>query len=99
MSEPLLKIYNNHVPGCGDPPIIDSESGNNYIGYFENSFGEQWIFTFDLDTDTAILRGGDVGWNQTFDVTDGAKIGLSLGHDEQLWLQACLKAIRRRRPV
>jgi hypothetical protein len=97
MSEPLLKIRNHHAPECGDPPIIDGTSGSQYIGYFENPFGEQWIFTFDRNSEKAILRGGDVGWNKQFDVTDGGTGGLVLGQEEKLWLQACLLASRHQR--
>jgi hypothetical protein len=97
MSEPLLKIHNYHTPACGDPPIIDGETGNKYVGYFENPFGEQWIFTFDYDNGTAILRGGDVGWNEVFDVTDGSTGDLILGRAEQWWLQACLLASQPKR--
>ncbi len=92
MSEPLLKIRNHHIPESGDPPIVDGETGNVYIGYFENSHGEQWIFTFDRDSGSATLRGGDVGWNEKFDVANGTAGGLILGQEEQLWLQACLRA-------
>jgi len=97
MSEPLLKIRNHHIPESGDPPIVDSESGNHYIGYFENPFGEQWIFTFDRDTGSAMLRGGDVGWNEQFDVTNGTLGDLILGQEEQLWLQACLLASQQQK--
>ena len=97
MSEPLLKLRNHHLPASGDPPIVDGEAGNNYIGYFENPFGEQWIFTFDRETGTAILRGGDVGWNEQFDVSDGIAGDLILGQEEQLWLQACLLACQHQR--
>lgn len=59
MSDPLLKIANHHAPSCGDPPIVEGITGNCYIGYFENSHGEQWIFTLDRATGKATLRGGD----------------------------------------
>lgn len=96
MSEPLLKICNHHSPTAGDPPIVDGEADHNYIGYFENRYGEQWIFTMDRKTGKAILRGGDVGWNVHFDVTDGDTGDLILGQDERHWLQACLMANKKR---
>ncbi len=71
MSDPLLTIRNHHAVACGDPPIITSESGNQYIGYFENPFGEQWVFTLDRESGKAVLRGGDVGWNTEHEVVDG----------------------------
>ena len=92
MSEPLLTICNNHTDACGDPPVVTSEAGNQYIGYFEGPFGEQWMFTLDRESGRAVLRGGDVGWNTEYEVLDGRVAGLILGKDEVLWLQACWSA-------
>jgi hypothetical protein len=69
MSEPLLSIRNHHAPACGDPPIVNSDDPNVYIGYFENEHGEQWIFTCDRTTRRVELRGGDAGWTKTYAVT------------------------------
>ncbi len=95
MSEPLLNIHNYHSPTCGDPPVIHDGENCNYIGYFENAFREQWIFTRDRKTGIALLRGGDVGWNQSFNVTDGSIGKLVLNQDESRWLQSCLAASRQ----
>ena len=95
MSDPLLKIANHHTAACGDPPIVDGSAENCYVGYFENPYGEQWIFTLDRGTGKATLRGGDVGWNTQFDVTNGAVADLILGKEEQLWLQACWLSARK----
>lgn len=95
MSAPLLQITNHHTPACGNPPIVDGNANNTYIGYFENAFGEQWVFTRDRSSGVAILRGGDVGWNEQFDVTNG-HADLVLNPEERLWLQACLSASRHR---
>ena len=95
MSDPLLKIANHHTASCGDPPIIDGNAENCYVGYFENPHGEQWVFTLDRVTGKAALQGGDVGWNTKFDVTNGSVADLILGHEEQLWLQACWSAARQ----
>jgi hypothetical protein len=94
MYEPLLTIRNHHSPSCGDPPIVGDEAGDCYVGYFENRYGEQWIFTFDRDTKAAVLRGGDAGWNSGFSVIDGVAGGLILNHEEQLWLRACWEAVQ-----
>lgn len=95
MSDPLLKIPNHHVPGCGDPPIVDGTSDDQYIGYFENSFGEQWIFTLDRKTGKAVLRGGDIGWDTAHAIVDGRATGVILNPEEQLWLNACWAAASR----
>ncbi len=92
MSEPLLTIRNHHAASCGDPPIVASHATHCYIGYFENRFGEQWIFMRDRETGVATLRGGDVGWNSEFTVVDGKVVDLVLGKEEQHWLLACWMA-------
>ena len=97
VSDALLIIRNHHTAACGDPPIVSSEAGNPYIGYFENSFGEQWIFTLDRESGKAVLRGGDVGWNTTYEVVDGCVAGLRLGKEEQPWLTACWSAATGKR--
>lgn len=95
MSEPLLKIPNHHAATCGDPPIINGEESNFYIGYFENEHGEQWIFTRDRKTGIATLRGGHIGWNTAIDainVTNGPSTEWVLNQLEFTWLQACIAA-------
>jgi len=92
MSEPLLRLRNHHAPSCGDPPIVDGESDFIYIGYFENRFGEQWIFEFDRRNGAAWLRGGDIGWNTKVPVLGGKAQNLVLGEDETQWLNACWHA-------
>lgn len=59
MTEPLLRLRNNHSVACGDPPIINSEAPDMYVGYFENPFGEQWVFTYIAQL-RDILRGAGV---------------------------------------
>ncbi|MDA1164309.1 MAG: hypothetical protein O3B13_14535 [Planctomycetota bacterium] len=93
MCQPMIAIGNFHTQDCGDPPIIDTEAAHNYVGYFCNRFGEQWIFQFDRETQTGELRGGDVGWNQSFTVQDGVCVDLLLNQPEALWLAACWSAV------
>jgi hypothetical protein len=92
MSEPMLKIPNHHAPGCGDPPMISGGNPAIYIGYFENSYGEQWIFTYDRAAKKGELRGGDVGWNSIQVVEKGRVTGLILNVEESAWLQSCWSA-------
>jgi hypothetical protein len=92
MSEPLLRIRNHHAAGCGDPPIISSDDPALYVGYFENPYGEQWVFTYDRKTRKAELRGGDIGWNTVQTVRDGKVDDLILGSEEVTWLRACWQA-------
>lgn len=53
--EVLLEIRNHHAPEAGTPPRISDDDSNQYIGYFENPFGEQALFVFDGATRTATL--------------------------------------------
>ena len=94
MSDPLLTIRNHHVASCGDPQIVNGTAGDLYVGYFENAFGEQWVFTRDRKTGIAILRGGDIGWNTKVDMTEGKAETLVLNASESQWLQSCLEASR-----
>ena len=89
MSEPLLQIRNHHAMACGDPPIVNGDDADLYIGYFENPHGEQWVFTYHRKTKKAELLGGDAGWNTRIEVTDGMVPGLVLGVEESQWLAAC----------
>jgi hypothetical protein len=92
LSDPLLKISNRHAVASGDPPIIVDTKPEQYVGYFENTFGEQWIFTRDRETGMATLRGGDIGWSKEIDVTDGCIGDLTLNAAETQWLDCCLLA-------
>ena len=89
MSEPLLTIRNHHSPSCGDPPIVKKEDPDTYIGYFENEHGEQWVFTCERTTGEAVLRGGDIGWNESWPVVNGEVDAQNLSRHEKLWLAAC----------
>jgi hypothetical protein len=61
-TEPMLTIHNRHSAACGVPPAVSTEAADLYIGYFENRYGEQWIFMFDRATREARLRRRDAGW-------------------------------------
>jgi hypothetical protein len=53
-------VLNPHTPASGTPPQIEERPGQ-YLGYFENEFGEQMIFVFDRSTGTGLLYAGDAG--------------------------------------
>jgi hypothetical protein len=83
----ILTVFNNHVESSGSPPSFLSSDG--YIGYFENTYGEQWLFKFDRVTSVGTLRGGDAGWEVIHQVKDGRVEGLLFAMPEQFWLLAC----------
>lgn len=92
INNPFFLIQNKHGKICGEPPLITNDDTKKYYGYFENEFGEQWVFIYDRRTGTAELRGGDAGWDRVFLVKDGRVDGLILNEIETMWLQACWKA-------
>jgi hypothetical protein len=71
--------------------MLSNEAGDRYYGYFQNRFGEQWVFVYDLESKTGELRGGDIGWSTAVVVHDG-QVDIVLGQAERAWLQACWKA-------
>ncbi len=91
MSRPFFQISNQHSVDCGAPPALTNEPGKKYHGYFENRFGEQWVFIYDRDAKIGELRGGDIGWDTVVIVIEG-KVDVTLGKSESLWLQACWQA-------
>jgi hypothetical protein len=91
MKDLILRIHNQHSENCGKPPLITND-GNQYIGYFVNEHGEQWVFVYDYETDQAVVFGGDAGWDQRYDVSDGMAFKLVMNKFEQQWLAACWKA-------
>ena len=67
---PILQISNHHAAACGTPPRIEERSGQ-YLGYFENRYGEQMIFVFDRGNGTGWLYAGDAGWETVYEVVGG----------------------------
>lgn len=91
MNEPLLTIRNQHTPQCGVPQHFVNDPAENrsrYIGYFENRYGEQWVFIYDRENQFGTLRGGDTGWDMVHRVEAGEARGLVLDEFERAWLRA-----------
>lgn len=80
------------MSAAGTPLRIRDDDPNQYIGYFENPYGEQAVFVFDRTTRTATLYLGDAGWETGRAVIDGVVPDLVLGEVELLWLRACWQA-------
>jgi hypothetical protein len=60
----VFAVHNNHDPRCGRPPRLRNTANPGlYHGYFENRYGEQFVFTFDRATLTGTVSGGDLGWD------------------------------------
>jgi hypothetical protein len=91
MPEMLLTIPNRH----NDPaPRWEARPGDGrYYGYFENAFGEQWVFVYDMNAERGVLSGGDLGWDGERRVQDDGQVpGLILNELERMWLRACWSA-------
>ena len=83
----VFAAHNNHDPRCGRPPRLrNTDDPGLYYGYFENRYGEQFVFRFDRATGTGTVWGGDLDWDGprsfTLDLLDGA-----LGETQRLTAQ------------
>ena len=59
----VFAAYNTHHERSGAPPRLrNTDHPRLYNGYFENRYGEQFVFTFDRATRTGTVSGGDLGW-------------------------------------
>lgn len=92
MADTLLTIVSNHR----SPPEMPGNSDNLYVGYFENCYGEQWIFTYDRTTKEAVVTTGDVDW-KPYPVGKGGTALLVMQVEESIWLRACWHAATRER--
>jgi hypothetical protein len=68
----VFAAHNTHDERCGPPPRLrNTDNPGLYHGYFENRYGEQFIFTFDRATGTGTISGGDLGWGDPRSFTLG----------------------------
>jgi hypothetical protein len=68
----VFAAHNQHDPSCGRPPgLRNTANPGLYYGYFENYFGEQFVFTFDRATGTGTVAGGDLCWDEPKSFTLG----------------------------
>ena len=68
----VFAAYNAHHARCGAPPRLrNTHNLGLYYGYFENRYGEQFIFTFDRATGAGTVWGGDLGWGEPKAFTRG----------------------------
>ena len=73
----VFAAHNNHDPRCGRPPRLRNTADPGlYFGYYENRYGEQFVFRFDRATGTGTVWGGDLDWDEprsfTLDSLDAA---------------------------
>lgn len=90
LHEPLFMMHNHHYETCGKPPFITDEAGTaKRCAYFQNGYGEQLVFVYDIEEKQGMLYHGDTGWENPCRLIDGAAPGLVLSDVEQMWLIAC----------
>jgi hypothetical protein len=86
---PLFQVGNHHAAASGTPPHLPDLTPNQYLGYFENEYGDQAIFVYDRDASAAVVYFGDAGWQSPHAVVDGGVPDLLLSETELVWLRAC----------
>jgi hypothetical protein len=68
----VFAAHNTHDPRCGRPlGLRNTTDPGLYYGYFENRYGEQFVFTFDRKRGTGTVSGGDLGWDEPKSFTLG----------------------------
>ena len=92
VSGPLFVAENVQASEADKGPAVRAGE-HDYAGYFENAYGEQWIFTFDRESGKGTLTGGDVDW-ESLTFSDPREVGIhwALNRPEQMWLLACWSA-------
>jgi hypothetical protein len=85
----LLRLRNNHVAGCGPVPKIDARKKT--VAYFENCYGEQFVFIGDRKKKTALLLCGDAGWGKRYRISaKHPRPNLVVHEGEAMWIVACM---------
>ena len=70
-SKPIFTAYNNHGADSQPPPFFTNrDRALQYCGYFENRYGEQFVFVFDREKQQGTLWGGDCGWKTEMTVVE-----------------------------
>jgi hypothetical protein len=86
----LFCVRNKQSASSGEPPSFDGNTPNRYHSYFENGYGEQLVFIYDRESDTATLYHSDLGWEHPRPVEEGGRCpSIVLDQAEMLWLRAC----------
>ena len=95
----VLAAFNAHHQRCGAPPRLrNTDSPGLDCGYFENRYGEQFVFTFDRATGTGTVAGGDFGWCEPQGFTLG-RLDEALRSTRDLAAQVMGSDARSQRPV
>ncbi len=95
----IFVARNGYSAQSGQPPVVEAGPGQ-YTSYFENQYGEQWIFVRQRGAQTATVYGGDIGWEEPRTMSGPPEkqehyrtaAGLVLNMPEALWLAACWAA-------
>ena len=95
----VFSAHNTHHARCGVPPRLrNTDNPRLYYGYFENRYGEQFVFTFDRGTETGTVSGGDLGWGDPKAFTLGL-LDEALGSTRDLAAQVKGSDARSKLPV
>ena len=64
---------------------------------FKNQYGETWIFEYDFNTGTGVVRGSDVDWEE-YPVVEGRADDLVMHQEERDWLKSAWQEALRAGP-
>lgn len=90
----VIEILNTHQSDRGPAPgLVNAESSDAYVGYFQSFTGMQWTVQFFDNGGRGILRCGSAGWDNGLEIVNGVVPPLpSILSDVRMWLAACYLA-------
>lgn len=95
----LLRISNFQCKDSGKPPNLVLEPGQ-FVSYFENHYGEQWMLVVAKGKNSATLYGGDIKWTEPVKMDAPYwldNINLHLNREELHWILSCIFSIEHDR--
>jgi len=82
----------------GDWTRLEAAMNSEYESKYKNLYGEIWVFEYDYDTRTGVVRGSDIGSDE-YAVVDGRADDLVMHKEERDWLLAAWQEAMRSRPA
>ena len=84
----VLTVENLHSACCGPPPNLHAD-GTLRCGYFQDTYGEQWVMAIALSAQRATVWNGDVGWPHLIEIRDGQILDTDvvIPPDAEAWMR------------
>lgn len=85
---PVMTALDHHPDSAPLASTVVADDGT-YVGYFEDEFGCQALFTYPRFRGPGTLRIGQRGWEREYPVDGGQANGVTLSRTAARWLRSC----------